>query len=73
MGESGDPNRRFENKMIYCEGVESDAKAMEQLANHLVNQRLGRVFFGSPLALEQDVLGDAARHTIRRIASNEKR
>lgn len=51
----------LEHRVLYAEGRESVAEALELVAIRRANATLADVFLHSPLSLDEDLLGDAAR------------
>lgn len=60
----------IEEQVLYAENCASEQDAMQLLATHLLDRELAEFFLGSPLDLQQDVLGDAAQRVISKIFSH---
>jgi len=60
LGETHGLGAKGEERILYAEGASSERDAMELAATHLLNRELGRFFMKSSVALQEDVLGDAA-------------
>lgn len=58
-----------EHQLIYAEGDHDAESVFELIAKRHLNRELGELFFGSAMALEQDVLGDAANLALQRCFS----
>jgi hypothetical protein len=56
LGEEGEGRR-----LIYAEGVWDEARALELLATHRLDASAAAAFFGDPMRLHRDMLGDGAR------------
>lgn len=47
-------------RVIYAESLWDEQKAMDLLATHLLDGGVGEAFFGDPMRMHRDLLGDAA-------------
>jgi len=64
LGETHGLGAKGEERVVYAEAVESEDDAIRLGAEHLLNRELGRFFMKSSVALQEDVLGDAARQIL---------
>lgn len=55
------PAPNIRHQVVYAEGAECERDALELVFTRIADSELGAVFLNSPLSLDQDVLGDAAR------------
>ena len=53
-----------EQRVIYAENCRTEDEALDLVATHLLDREIGATFLDSPLALQQDVLGEATRVVI---------
>ena len=60
-----------EQRVLYGESLESVAAALELVATRLVNSDIGDAFLKSPLAMNQDVLGEAGEIAVNNAFSTE--
>jgi hypothetical protein len=49
------------HRWIYAENVASEKEALDLLAKHIVDATIGESFFGDPMRMHRDLLGDAAK------------
>ena len=61
LDESHGDGASGERRVIYAENCRSEDEALDLVATHLLDREIGAVFLDGPLALQQDVLGDATR------------
>ncbi|MGE0790488.1 MAG: hypothetical protein AB7S26_32725 [Sandaracinaceae bacterium] len=66
LGERHGRGAEGERQVLYAEAATDERAATELAATHLLNRQLGRFFMGSPVALQEDVLGDAAKRILDR-------
>jgi len=64
LGERHERGPAGEEQVIYAEGAAGERDALELAATHLLNRELGRVFLGSTVALQEDVLGDTTQDVL---------
>jgi hypothetical protein len=58
LGETGEGKR-----VLYAEGVSDESRALDLLATHIIDSRIGERMFGTGEAMRQDILGrDAGRY-----------
>lgn len=60
LGEPRGSGAQGERRLLYLEGGASIEEALDLLARHDVDRRLGAALFAEPEALQQHLLGDAA-------------
>jgi hypothetical protein len=65
FGETEQAGAAGESRALYGEGVTEEGDALRLLAGHLLDRELEELFRGSPMALQQDVLGAAADGVLR--------
>jgi len=56
LGEAGEGDR-----VVYAEGLWQPRDALDLLATHRVDLGAGAAFFGEPMRMHRDILGDGAR------------
>lgn len=56
LGEPGEGRR-----IVFAENVFDEAKALDLLATHVLDARLGTSYFGDPARMHRDLLSDAAK------------
>ena len=56
LGEKGEGGR-----VVYSEAIWDEDKALELMATRAVDSRIGAAFFGDPVRMNRDLLGDAAK------------
>jgi hypothetical protein len=56
LGQSGEGRR-----IIYAESLFEEPRALDLLATHLVDSRIGVEFFNDPERMKRDLLSDAAQ------------
>jgi len=66
LGERDGLGAKGEHHVLYAENAATEDEAIDLLATHLLDRELGIFFMKSPLALQQDVLGEAARAVLER-------
>lgn len=59
----------IEEQVLYAESCRTEPEALQLLATHLLGRELASFFLGSPLDLQQDVLGDVAQQVVAEIFS----
>ncbi|MBK6921641.1 MAG: hypothetical protein IPH07_29860 [Deltaproteobacteria bacterium] len=64
LGESEGPGAQREHRVLYAESGESIDDAVTLLATHLLDRELAGFFLDSPMALQRNVLGDAASRVL---------
>lgn len=64
LGEEHGVGAQGERQIVYAENAESVDDAVELLAIHLADRELGAFFLDSPMAMQENILGDAAREAI---------
>ena len=64
LGETQGLGAKGEEQVVYAEGALTEAEAIRLGAEHLLNRELGRFFMKSSVALQEDVLGDAAKDVL---------
>jgi hypothetical protein len=60
-----------ERRVIYAENCRTEDEALDLVATHLLDREIGAMFLDSPLALQQDVLGEATRIVLDEIGAEE--
>jgi hypothetical protein len=68
LGEKGEGPR-----IVYAEATFDEARALNVLGNKLVDLRVGADFWGEPLRLERDLIGQAARAYLDELFGKEGR
>lgn len=53
-------------RIIYAEGIPDEEDALKLLGTHLIDTQVGIDFFDDPARMRRDLLGDAARETLKR-------
>lgn len=53
-------------RIIYAEGIPDEEGALKLLGTHLIDTQVGIDFFDDPARMRRDLLGDAARETLKR-------
>jgi hypothetical protein len=51
-------------RIIYAESLFEEQKALNLLGTHVVDEGIGRAFFGEPTRMRRDLLGDAAEEIL---------
>lgn len=65
-------NKGVEEQVLYAESFRSEPEALQLLAAQMLDRELAAFFLGSPLDLQQDVLGDAAQQVVSEIFSKRQ-
>ena len=58
--------KREGNRIIYAENVDSEARALDLLATHILDQRIAQAYFDSPWRMHEDLLSDVAEKYLRK-------
>src|SRR5262249_61670460 len=51
-------------RIVYAESLFEEQKALNLLGTHVVDEGIGRAFFGEPTRMRRDLLGDAAEEIL---------
>ena len=54
-------------RVVYAESLWEEAQALDLLGTHLLDGSVGEAFFGDPMRMHRDLLGDAARQYLPRL------
>lgn len=54
-----EPNKA-QRRLVYAEGLKTEAEALNLLATHIIDEEIGRVFFGDEVRMQCDLLSEAA-------------
>jgi hypothetical protein len=53
------------DKVIYCEGADSESQGLDLMGTHILDASIGSAFFADQWRMHRDLLGDGARRYLR--------
>lgn len=62
-----------EKHLVFAESVFDEKGCLSTLARHIIDQKIGLVFFGDSFRMQRDLLSDAASKYIDQIFGNQKK